>query len=194
MVGIVLAAGSGQRMGGAKARLVVSGTSLASTHATRLREAGCDDVVMVVRTEDADVVPANVLTAISSAPEPAGSLLVGLKRLPIDGNVGEEIVVITPIDVVPVRADTIRALARELDRGGTVAATPTCRGRGGHPVVLRRKVLDELTPDGSLRDVLSALGVRRVRMETDDLAILTDLDMPDDVIAHTGLPPTFIPK
>jgi len=55
-------------------------------------------------------------------------------------------------------------------------------------------VLDELTPDGSLRDVLSALGVRRVRMETDDLAILTDLDMPDDVIAHTGLPPTFIPK
>jgi CTP:molybdopterin cytidylyltransferase MocA len=191
MVGIVLAAGSGQRMGGAKARLVVSGAPLANAHATRLREAGCDAVVMVVRVEDADVVPPGILTAISSAPEPAGSLLVGLKLV---SAAGEEIVVVTPIDVVPVRADTIRALARELDREGILAATPTSRGRGGHPVVLRRKVLDQLTPDGSLRDVLSGLGALRVRMETDDPAILTDLDMPDDVIAHTGLPPTFIPK
>ncbi len=145
----------------------------------------------MVRAEDVDVVPEGCLTAISAAPEPAGSLLVGLKLAPARR---EDVIVITPVDVLPARVDTIRALVTEIEREGIVAATPACQGRGGHPVVLRREALDRLSADGSLRDLLSALGPKRVRMETDDPAILTDLDAPEDVAAQTGLPPAFIPK
>ncbi len=185
----MLAAGSGQRMGGAKARLVVGGAKLVDLHAARLREAGCTSVVMVVRADDADVVPRGALTAISAAPEPSGSLLVGMKLVPKE----QDVLVITPIDVLPARADTIRALVLALEGDG-VAATPTHEGQGGHPVVLRLAALDALTPYASLRDVLHALGPRRVRVVTNDAAIRTDLDTPADVVQHTGAPPAFIPK
>jgi CTP:molybdopterin cytidylyltransferase MocA len=187
--GIVLAAGSGERMGGPKARLVVRGEPLAKTHAARLREAGCDAVVMVVREEDVDVVPADAVVAVSSAPDPAGSLLAGLKLVPA----GEGVLVVTPIDVLPARLETIRVLVGALE-GDVVAATPTYDKRGGHPVVCRREVLDHLSSDGSLREVLAALGPRRVRVATDDPAVLAELDVPDDVIAHTGSPPAFTPR
>jgi CTP:molybdopterin cytidylyltransferase MocA len=74
------------------------------------------------------------------------------------------------------------------------AATPVCNGKGGHPVVCRGSVLERFRFKGDttpLRDVLRALGPRRVRVETDDREILVDLDTPEDVVAWTGAPPAF---
>lgn len=182
MIGIVLAAGSGGRMGGPKARLLIGDETLASLHVRRFREAGCTDVVVVLRREDR-ALDLDATVAISSAPDPAGSLAIGL------GAASGALVMVTPVDVLPAKVETIRALARAVS-DGIDAATPVHDGRGGHPIVARRAVL-EAAAGRPLRDVLAALGVRRARVDVDDSAVAIDLDTPADVIAVTGAPPRF---
>lgn len=176
MLGIVLAAGIGGRMGGPKARLLIGAETLATLHAQRLREAGCDEVVVVLRHGDA----IDATIAISSAPDPAGSLAIGLAAARGDP------VIVTPVDVIPAHVDTIHSLVRAL--GAHDAATPRFQGRGGHPVVIRRSAIALGTP---LRDVLEALGPRRVFVDVADAAVVTDLDTPEDVVHATGAPPRF---
>ena len=177
MHGIVLAAGAGTRMGGPKARLLIGGETLLSLHVRRLREAGCTEVVAVVAPNEASIVK-DAIVAISTAPDPAGSLRAGLAKVP-PGDL-----VITPVDVLPAKVETIAALVAALERGD--AATP----EHGHPVAIRRAALEGFT--GTLRDVLSALGDRRIRVAIDDASLARDLDEPADVEALTGAPPTFL--
>ena len=176
MLGIVLGAGIGGRMGGPKARLLIAGETLAALHAQRLREAGCEEVVVVLAQHDA----IDATIAISHAPDPAGSLAIGL-----DAATGDPIIV-TPVDVIPAHVETIRALVRALE--GHDAVTPRFRGRGGHPVVIRRAAIEIGKP---LNGVLERLGERRKWIEIEDAAVVTDLDTPDDVVRATGSPPRF---
>lgn len=185
MIGVVLAAGAGRRMGGPKARLVAFGAPLLEAHVRRLEQAGCRDVVVAVREGDERLAPH---TVVSSAPDPAGSLRVALAA----ARGGEhELVVVTPVDALPARVHTIRALVRAA-RAPALAATPTFRRRGGHPVVVTRCALTALDDGRSLRDLLRALGERRVRVEVADAAVAVDLDEPADVLAATGAPPSFL--
>jgi CTP:molybdopterin cytidylyltransferase MocA len=186
--GIVLAAGAGERMGGPKALLVIEGEPLARVHTQRLAEAGCAPIVLVTRGELAGRFAADAMVAVSTAPDPAGSLAVGLGALRLDP---DDVLVITPVDAWPACTETIGRLI-EAVRGGADAATPTLEGKGGHPVVLRASVLlgyrDAPRP---LRDVLNALP-RRVRIVVDDPAITVDLDTPEDVERMTGQGPVFV--
>ncbi len=188
MSGIVLAAGAGARMGGPKALLLVEREPLAVLHARRLAEAGCGAVVLVTRVELAARLGGAWSVAVSSAPDPAGSLAVGLRALEPGP---EGVIVVTPVDAWPARPETLARLVAAVHRGAD-AATPTHAGRGGHPVVLRARVLagfrDAPRP---LREVLAALGPGRVRVEVDDPGVAIDLDSPEDVLRATGAPPRF---
>ena len=191
LAGVVLAAGSGVRMGGSKALLLIEGAPLARTHTARLREAGCAEVLLVTRPELVETFAADARCVASTAPDPAGSLAVGLGALQVEP---DDVVVITPVDALPSRVETIGVLL-EMVRAGAEAATPQHGGRGGHPVVVRARVLapyaDASRPPPPLRDVLAALGPARVRVETADPAVPLDLDTPDDVAQATGAPPSF---
>jgi molybdenum cofactor cytidylyltransferase len=201
-IAILLGAGDGTRMGGSKARLIVGGEPLAKLHAERARDAGCDTVILVTRPEIAPLFEPPRFAAIkglrvatSTARDPSGSLAVGLRAsglgAGVDADDGEQIVLVTPIDALPARPETIALLFAAV-RGGLDAATPRHGGRGGHPIVARARVLLEAAASAlPLRDVLAALGVKRLRVDVDDPAIGTDMDTPADVIAVTGAPPRF---
>ncbi len=188
LAGIVLAAGAGERMGGPKALLLVQGEPLARLHARRLREAGCAKVVIVTRGEIVERFALDATVAASAAPDPAGSLAVGLKAL---GAAPDDVLVITPVDAFPVCVETIARLVETVG-GGAEAATPRSGGKGGHPVVIRARALGTFhDAPHPLREVLSALGNARIRVEVDDPSVATDLDTPEDVLAVTGAAPRF---
>lgn len=96
--------------------------------------------------------------------------------------------------MMPAEAATHQALLASMT-GATLAVTPVCRGRGGHPVIVHRSVLApyeaQARPDAlakgsalpSLRDVLAAADAERRRVEVDDENVLGDLDTPSDVHA-----------
>ncbi|WP_394836223.1 NTP transferase domain-containing protein [Pendulispora rubella] len=188
---VVLGAGRGQRIGGPKALLEIDGLTLAERHVQRALLLRCRRVVLVVRPEVAEVLDASACPSLtiarSEAPDPAGSLAVGLRAL----GEGERILV-TPVDAFPASQETFTALRAALDDGAQ-AATPLFKERGGHPVLCRCEVL---APYRSalplpLRDVLHALGAARVRVPVDDPAIGVDLDTPEDFRNVANASPRF---
>jgi molybdenum cofactor cytidylyltransferase len=186
--GVVLAAGAGERMGGPKALLVIGGEPLARAHAERFRASGCGRVVIVTRGELVAKLAGGAIVVASSAPDPAGSLAVGLEALAAEE---DETLLITPVDAWPVRPETIGRLVDAVNAGAE-AATPRHGGKGGHPVAIRARALaTQAASPRPLRDVLAALGSARVHVEVDDPSILVDLDTPEDVVARTGELPRF---
>jgi molybdenum cofactor cytidylyltransferase len=177
---IVLAAGRGTRMGGPKALLVVDGEPLVLAQARRLATVAHE--VVVVLPPDLDVAalawPPGLRIVRSAAAEPAGSLALGAAAL---GPAARRVLVAL-VDALPARKPTLAALLAAAT-GGVLAATPTHHGRGGHPVVVHRSVLDA-EASAPLRDRLRALGERRVRVSCDDdPAVVTSLKTPRDVQA-----------
>jgi CTP:molybdopterin cytidylyltransferase MocA len=194
---IILAAGQGERMGGPKALLLLpsSAEPLALAHARRALEAGCDRVVVVAMPEVvqalAPLLPAGARAAESRAPDPAGSLAIGLASL-TRGGAAPDAAMITPVDVPPAKATTIAALVSAVSAGAR-AATPAHEGRGGHPVVCRMDALAPLRDrPAPLRDVLRALRDAHARVEVSDPDVVLDLDTPEAWRALTGQSPRFL--
>jgi CTP:molybdopterin cytidylyltransferase MocA len=171
--GLVLAAGEGKRFGGPKQLARVDGRPLIE-HALHAL-AGLERIVVVLgaRAEEiragADLGAAEIVLCPGWAEGMGASLRTGLGAL---GNAGEVVIVladqpfITPEVVARVRAasgDGVRAVYG---------------GAPGHPVVLRRPLLDradELRGDQGFR------GVAMTEVECGDLADPQDIDTQADL-------------
>ena len=129
---------------------------------------------------------------LSTAPDQAGSLAVGLAAA---AAAPDAILVVTPVDALPARVETIAALLAAV-REGADAATPRHDGARGHPVVLRaagaRGPIARSPTPYAPRSCSLALDARGARcVDVDDPAVTTDLDTPADVVRVTLAPPRF---
>lgn len=199
---IVLAAGSGKRLGGPKALLAWPAgkgkdVPIAVAHAEARLSAESGRVLVVTRKAMMKpllgyVRPGLDLLASDAADEagPAGSIAFAAPRL---GDA--QIVIVTPVDTPPAKADTVAKLVARLEADpALLAARPVYHGRAGHPVALRRAALDRyLAPSPPpLRDHLHALGAALGDVEVSDTAILVDLNTPADVMGLLRTLPRFI--
>src|SRR5262249_41797901 len=129
----------------------------------------------------------------SDAPDelgPAGSLAYATPRL-----VDVEKVIVTPVDALPARKDTVARLLARLDaEPALLAVRPVYHGRGGHPVVLRAEALSRYKQPSPppLRDHLQALGARCADEAVTDPNVLIDLDKPADVMGVLRAMPRFL--
>ncbi len=192
IVGIVLAAGDGTRMGGSKALLLFGSEPLCRVHARNLLDAGASRVIVVVRPHVVEGIEATTGMELvpSAAIDQAGSLSLAVRALPD----GDAAFLITPVDCVPASSQTLARLLDLLAHGESLAVTPRFQGKGGHPVACRSEVLSPYRVGPRpppLRDVLAGLGARRDWVDVDDPAIGTDLDAPADVLRATGENPRF---
>jgi molybdenum cofactor cytidylyltransferase/nicotine blue oxidoreductase len=176
VVGAVLAAGSGTRMGSPKAVLRVGGARLVDRAVAALIDGGCASVLAVVRS-GTDVPHARVL--VNDDPERG---MRSSLALAVDAADGDALAVLL-VDTPGVSAEAIRAVVAtwRLDRV-TVA---TYRAQRGHPTVMSgelwRVALTMAGPDEGARAFLASRPdlVDEVPVDGDP----TDLDSPDDV-AH----------
>ncbi len=175
----MLAAGRGTRMGGPKALLVVDGEPLILQHARRLRALGCARVVLAVPIGIADEVGALVADAevlgLDTSSQ-AATLSASLRFVgPLDPM---ERVLITPVDLRPPRLDTLRALAT-FDGD---AVFPRHRGRNGHPLLVRARLLEPYLGAVDPPPLKETLAAVRVAVDIDDPAVLGDFDRRDDLM------------
>jgi len=137
-------------------------------------------------------IPRATILAAETAGQ-AESLQVAARKVGMRGDVR---VLVTPVDCPPASVATLHALFAALDHGATVA-TPHRDGKGGHPVACTSAVLAPYTSKDPaapppLRDVLAKHETTRTRIDDDDPRVGLDLDTPEDVIAFTGKPPSFV--
>ncbi|MCW5832636.1 MAG: NTP transferase domain-containing protein [Labilithrix sp.] len=141
--GVVLAAGSGLRMGGPKALLRVGGRTLLERHLARLRDAGCADLVAVVRPPTPSRRHAPSRTASVRGPARRGGHASerprSSRRSGVCGSRPTTRSSSPPSISLPPRVETLLALAAALDARrarrpeAPLAVTPSHRGRGGAP-------------------------------------------------------------
>lgn len=182
VVGLLLAAGEGSRMGRPKALVThADGTPWVLASARVLREGGCDQVVVVLGAAADRVrslLPADV-TAVEATDWRTGmgaSLRTGLEAL-ADHDAAESALVhlVDLPDVGP--AVVARVLASS---GPEVLARATYLSRPGHPVLLGRRhwagIAASVSGDRGARDYLRHRAVTEV--DCSDLADGVDVDRP----------------
>ena len=173
--GLVLAAGEGRRFGGPKQLAELDGRPLIEHALAAL--AGLDRVVVVLGAH-ADEIRAGANLGAAEAvlcPGWAEGMSASL-RCGLDALAGAEEVVITLADLPFI---TPAVVARVRATRGT-AARAVYSGVPGHPVVIRRPLLDragELRGDAGFRDLPGGFA----EVECSDLADPRDIDTRDDL-------------
>ena len=194
IVGILLAAGRGERFGGdkllAKARAGVSADG-ARVHGDSIGVAACrnlvaalPDVIAVVRPHDTVLAEALAATGArvvrcANADDGMGaSLACGVRATP------EAAGWIVALGDMPwIAASTIEAVARAI-AGGAVVAAPFYRGQRSHPVGFGAACYAELAAlggDDGARSVVAKHRDALVRIDVDDEGSLRDVDRPSDL-------------
>jgi len=109
------------------------------------------------------------------------SLLVGLSVMPKDADG----FLIFPVDHPLVTAAHVQSLLQNFAQRsqGTDIVAYSVAGKRGHPVAVSTRLLPEflaLPSDGSARTVLNAIAARVFYMASNDPAVISDMDTPDD--------------
>jgi CTP:molybdopterin cytidylyltransferase MocA len=135
IVAVILAAGSGRRMGGPKARLRIGSESFLSRAARLLARPGVDGVTAVVGRETlpaSDEGAAAGVTIVQNPRPTEGMLSSILRGLDEAEAMGADAVLLHPVDHPLVDAPTVDRVVAALHAGALVAV-PTYGARRGHP-------------------------------------------------------------
>jgi molybdenum cofactor cytidylyltransferase len=183
--GVILAAGLSSRMDRPKPLLKVGAVTFLARAAQTLRGAGCRRILAVVnagadwaaaaaRELDVELVPNEQVES-----EQVDSLRLALRQLADD----VAAVLVLPVDLPLVSADTAAALVAEWRSSHAPLCVPFHNTVAGHPVLLGRELFDEILnrelEEGVRTLIMShARDLHEVRVV--DPGILIDIDTPDD--------------
>lgn len=178
VVGAVLAAGSGTRMGEPKAGLVVDGTRLLDRAVRALAGGGCAPVLAVVRP-GVDV--AGAIAVVNDDPSRGMRSSLAL-ALDAAAGLGADALVVLLVDLPGVSAAAVAAVIGAWRPGRIGVASYD--GRRGHPTVMAldlwREALARAGPDEGARALLAARPELVDEVATDgdpaDLDTRADLD------------------
>ncbi|MGQ0844083.1 MAG: nucleotidyltransferase family protein [Sporichthyaceae bacterium] len=177
VVGLVLAAGSGSRLGTPKAVVEFEGERLVDRAVRVLREGGCASVLVVLGAALVDVPGAVVVENPDWASGMGSSFRVGLAALPADADA----VVVSLVDQPKIGSDVVARLIAADAR----VAVATYGGARRNPVLFARDTWAEVSAlaegDQGARPFLAAHPELVTAVPCDDLGAPDDIDTPDDL-------------
>jgi molybdenum cofactor cytidylyltransferase len=184
VVGVLLAAGRGERYGGDKLLAPLADGTPMGVAACLTLVATLPETIAVVRPHDAvlgDLLGRAGARVVECADAKLGmghSVASGVAAAPdADGWL------VALSDMPWVRTTTIAALVAALDAGASIAA-PVHRRRRGNPVGFAARwggALCALRGDRGARDVVSAAGADLTTIDVDDDGVIRDVDLPGDL-------------
>jgi CTP:molybdopterin cytidylyltransferase MocA len=183
---IVLAAGFSSRMGQPKALLDWGGEPLLAYQVNQLREAGVDEVIVVLGHMSDEIhrhigkLPCRVMFNPRHQMGRAGSLRIGAKAVSRDADA----IVVINVDQ-PRPAAFLRDLIAAHEEG-RAATCPTADGHRGHPVIvagaLRAEMMEATDEQGGLHGVLAAHNGDLTDVPMDSVCHV-DFNTPDEYAA-----------
>ncbi|MBG0817366.1 NTP transferase domain-containing protein [Planomonospora sp. ID82291] len=178
--GLLLAAGSGSRLGGPKALVEFGGERLVDRGVRTLRDGGCRPVVVVLGAATAQVRGAVTVRNPGWRSGMGSSLRLGLEVLPPDAGH----VVVALVDQPLIGAAVVGRLVRA-GRDGAPIAVATYGGARRNPVLIAREhfagVAELAVGDVGARPFLRAHPELVVEVPCDGLGDPADIDTPADL-------------
>jgi molybdenum cofactor cytidylyltransferase len=186
IAGLILAAGESSRMGTPKATLAYRGRTFLDWIVETLRSAGLERIVVVLGHRAEEIQPRVKSEAIEVIINPdyrsgqTSSFQEGLRALTAEDL---EAVLLCLVDHPAVSAGTARGIVTAFRESDAPVVIPTYHGRRGHPVLIARRLFDELL--GLTGDAGADSVVRRYRpatqyVEVEDEGVVIDVDDPED--------------
>jgi CTP:molybdopterin cytidylyltransferase MocA len=195
VVGVLLAAGAGRRMGGPKALIgpgftAAGNESPVSQVAGWMHAGGCEEVIVVIGARAAEVRASlpihpwlNIVEATGWVHGMGASLGAGLDHARA-GNACAALV--TLVDLPDVHTPVFERLLADGAPGDSVLARAVYQGRPGHPVLIGRDWWEEAAAlargDRGARELFATRPHRLV--ECGDLASGEDVDLPPATATH----------
>ncbi|HEY2831784.1 MAG TPA: nucleotidyltransferase family protein [Sporichthyaceae bacterium] len=184
IVGLVLAAGSGSRLGMPKALVELHGERLVDRAVRTLRAGGCADITVVLGAAEVEVPGATVVHNPDWATGMGSSLRVGLAALPDDAGA----VVISLVDQPQIGPDVVARLIAAHVAGAAVAVA-TYAGKRRNPALFARSTWADAAAtavgDQGARGYFSAHPETVTAVPCDDLGDPVDIDTPADLARFT---------
>jgi nicotine blue oxidoreductase len=184
IVGLVLAAGSGSRLGMPKAVVELHGERLVDRAVRTLRAGGCADITVVLGAAEVEVPGATVVHNPDWATGMGSSLRVGLAALPDDAGA----VVISLVDQPQIGPDVVARLIAAHVAGAAVAVA-TYAGKRRNPALFARSTWADAAAtavgDQGARGYFSAHPETVTAVPCDDLGDPVDIDTPADLARFT---------
>jgi molybdenum cofactor cytidylyltransferase len=182
---LILAAGSGSRIGTPKLMLEIDGKSFVNVIIDRIKIAGINNTVCVVSEKTYEWAIINISDyKIVLNPEPEkgmiSSVFYGMKN--IDKCNG---VMIIPVDHPFVETDTYKSLMMESKKNTGAIIKPRFDGKSGHPIIIPYELANKIIGDDfstGLNDVIKKSGCKQVYINVQDNGILKNINKKEDFI------------
>jgi molybdenum cofactor cytidylyltransferase len=183
---LLLSGGASSRFGGEPKALASAGArSVVRRLVEMSRDRYYDPIVVVVGPHHAPIerevrdLPVQIVDSVEWFEGRTASVQAGLRAIPDDSDV-----LLWPVDHPFVSGRTLERLeaVREHD-DLAVWFIPTFEGRGGHPILWKpsvREDLLQLRPDAPLRALLPEFGPQVRRVAVDDPGVLASIDTPEE--------------
>ena len=181
---LILAAGSGSRIGTPKLMLEYKEKSFLRIIADKIFEAGIKDINCVVTDKTLDWAMKNVPEIhyiLNPKPEDGmlSSVFYGAEVLEDDENI-----LINPVDHPFVDAETYKLLIRESERYNSSVIKPEYKKKSGHPIIIPFDFAKSIKAEDfslGLNEVIKKSGCHRVYVEVQDKGILRNVNTVDDL-------------
>jgi molybdenum cofactor cytidylyltransferase len=180
---LILAAGSGTRIGTPKLKLKIGGKSFLSIIADNIFSAGINEIVCVVSKDSLEWAKErepNLNYAINSNPEDGmlSSVFYGTKELKKCDNV-----LIIPVDHPYVGKDTYKILTEESKKNNNIIIKPRFVDKAGHPVIVPfnlLKTIDEKCFSVGLNEIIKMSKYKQVYINVNDGGVLKNVNTLND--------------
>ena len=183
---VVLAAGESSRMGRPKALLPIAGQTFIEKIVGALEHTSVGKIVVVLGHNAEEMKQRIKQLAVEILVNPEyrlgqlSSLHVAVRRLQSDENCDG--VLVHLVDHPYVNPDLVNLMAQRFFESGKLIVVPRHRGQRGHPVILSRKLFDELLNapmDEGAKAVVNAHRDETLEIDTDDEGVTIDIDTPE---------------
>ena len=178
---VILAAGSGTRIGVPKLKLKHRGEYYVNLIISKLKYAGIEDVVCVIRKEEEEWFKQNALSVqylINDNPETG---MIHSVYLGINHFKGLKGVIVFPVDHPFVKTETITKLKNEFEENNESIVKPLYDGVSGHPIIIPKRLFGFINGSDNLNLVIQKSGLRVLEVIVNDEGILKNINYIEDL-------------
>jgi molybdenum cofactor cytidylyltransferase len=180
---IILAAGSGKRIGLPKLKLQIEGKYFVNVIIDKLISAYINDVSVVIREDYYQWCLGNVPGALFILnKEPEKGMFHSVK-LGIMNSVKSDGIIIFPVDFPFVEQSTIEKLNSAFNENPVCIIKPVFENKSGHPLVIPNTHFDAIlnSKSDNLNDTVLSLNIPQVKINVNDKSVLKNINYKSDL-------------
>ncbi len=182
---VILAAGSGKRIGIPKLKLKHGENFFVNIIANKLKSEGINKIVCIIRKDDLDWFNENTLGLEYIINNNAELGMVTSVKLGVERYNKQDGILLFPVDHPFVSCNTIGTMINNFGKYKDYVIKPNYKGKSGHPLIVPNSLFEHIISGDyskTLNEIIKETGIYDIKIDVDDEGILRNINSPDDLI------------